>query len=298
MKMRGRLLAAAAFCVIAVFPSGAGSAPKKSAGNAIGGYVKSPYLGAIAVDAKDGRVLFEDSSSVECLPASCTKLMTARLLLKAISAGRLSLDDRIAQTALSSREEPSKLDLAPGESVAARDALAAIMVKSANDMAVAIAERLSGTVEAFVAEMNAEAASLCMTNTHFVSPNGLPPASSNRGYDRSTPADLAKLALAILREQPEILEYTSMKSVRIPCRDGKVVEFRNHNNLVAKRNVMMKEADGLKTGFFRKAGFSIVATGSRNGKRAVAVVVGSPSASLRDSAAKRMLGDALDALDW
>ena len=298
MNTCGRLLAAVSLCAAAVFPFDAISTQKKCADVAGGGHVKSPYLGAIAVDARDGRVLFEDSSSVECFPASCTKLMTARLLLKAISAGRLTLDDKIVQTQLSCREEPSKLDLAPGESVQAGDALAAIMVKSANDIAVAIAEKRSGTVEDFVAEMNAEAVSLGMTNTCFVSPNGLPPATAKRGYDRSTPADLAKLAVAILRDQPEILEYTGKKSVRIPCRGGKIVEFRNHNNLVSKRNVMMKEVDGLKTGYFRKAGFSIVATGSRNGKRAVAVVVGSPSPSLRDSAAKKMLGDALDALDW
>ena len=226
--------------------------------------------------------------------------MTARLLMKEVSAGRMSWGDRVTQTELSAAEEPSKIDLAPGESVSVKEALAVLMVKSANDVAVAIAEKVSGSVEAFVARMNAEAAALGMTNTVFVTPNGFPPpAGSRRGFDESTPRDLASLACAILDEQPELLDFTSLKSVTVKGRGGKELTFGTHNNLLLRKSdSYMPEADGLKTGYFRLAGCSLVATASRNGRRAVAVVVGSPSARERDAAAKDLLSKSLDTIDW
>ena len=297
----GRWMKLAAVAVAAcAFVAPAAAAPARTLGKTAVKTAERPYLGAIAVESPGGRVLFADSPDIACYPASCTKLMTARLLLKAVSSGKRKLDDRIVQTDVSCREEPSKLDLAPGESVSVRDALAAIMVKSANDIALAIAEDLAGSRESFAAEMNAEAAKLGMTNTVFVSPNGLPPArrDSGRGYDRSTPRDLARLALAIIDEQPELLEYTNMKSVKIPCRGGKILELGNHNKLLWKSDPKTAKIDGLKTGFFSKAGFTIVLTGTRNGKRVVAVVAGSPSWRSRDAEAARILKDALDAIDW
>lgn len=259
----------------------------------------APYAGAISTEFPSGRVLFADRAEAQCFPASCTKLMTARLVLKAVKEKRLSFDDKIYQSKLSAKEEPSRLGLAPGEWVTVSNAVAALMVKSANDVAVALAERLGGTVEGFVAQMNAEAADIGMANTRFVSPNGLPPPKgSRRGYDVSTPADLARLAAALLRDEPEILWFTGLASVNIPGTGGKVLTFQNHNNLLWKRGVAMAEVDGLKTGFFKNAGFSIVATGSRNGKRAIVVVAGSADARTRDATAKDLLGKALDAIDW
>lgn len=259
----------------------------------------APYAGAISTEFPSGRVLFADRAEAQCFPASCTKLMTARLVLKAVKEKRLSFDDKIYQSKLSAKEEPSRLGLAPGEWVTVSNAVAALMVKSANDVAVALAERLGGTVEGFVAQMNAEAADIGMANTRFVSPNGLPPPKgSRRGYDVSTPADLARLAAALLRDEPEILWFTGLASVNIPGTGGKVLTFQNHNNLLWKKGVAMAEVDGLKTGFFKNAGFSIVATGSRNGKRAIVVVAGSADARTRDATAKDLLGKALDAIDW
>jgi len=297
MGWRSKLAIVAVACAL-VAPAAA--APANARGKDAAKTKEKPYVGAIAVESPGGRVLFADSPDAACFPASCTKLMTARLLLKAVASGKRKLDDRIVQTDLSCREEPSKLDLAPGESVSVGDALAAIMVKSANDVALAIAQNLAGGREAFAAEMNAEAAKLGMTNTVFVSPNGLPPAKNDtgRGYDRSTPRELARLALAMIDEQPEILGYTKMKSVRIPCRGGKVLEFNNHNHLLSKGGPGSAEIDGLKTGFFRKAGFTIVLTGTKNGKRVIAVVAGSPSSRRRDTEAAKILKDALEAIDW
>jgi hypothetical protein len=185
--------------------------------------------------------------------------MTARLLLKAVHSGRVSMSDRIVQTLRSAQEEPSKIDLNPGESLTIRDALIALMVKSANDISVAVAEKLSGSVEAFVAEMNVEAVKLGMTNTIYASPNGLPPPKKNegkkrvntRGFDISTPYDLAKLAIATIKEYPEILKFSSMVYATVPGKGGKSLSLRNHNNLLWKKGFVNRDVDGLKTGYIK-----------------------------------------------
>ena len=259
----------------------------------------SPYVGAIAVESGTGRVLLDDHSGRECYPASCTKLMTARLLLKAVREGRVAPGEMLVQSSRSAGEQPSKIDLLPGEKISVRNAMTALMLKSANDVAVIVAERLGGSVEEFARMMNEEAARLGMENTHFVSPNGLPPPKkSKRGFDRSTAADLAKLAVAMVNEQPEILEFTKLDKATIPGRNGVPLTVYNHNNLLWKSGVKVEGVDGLKTGYIDAGGSSIVLTGTRGGKRAIVVVVGSASAKERDSSAARLLNDALGALAW
>lgn len=266
---------------------------------------RSPYVGAIAVDASNGRVLFSDAADRECYPASCTKLMTARLLLKAISEGKFSPDDRIVQSRRSALEEPSKIGLLPGESMSVDEALKSLMLKSANDIAVAIAECVGGSVELFVGMMNDEARKLGMDNTTFVSPNGLPPPkNSKRGFDRSNAYDLAKLGVAIVNEQPQLLEYTRLASATVTGAKGVPVPISNHNNLLNtdrrgwRRNVKVAEVDGLKTGYIDAGGSSVVVTGQRSGKRAIVVVVGAATAQERDQNASRMILDALGAIAW
>ena len=264
-----------------------------------GAHRVSPYVGAIAVDAASGRVLVSDQADRECYPASCTKLMTARLLLKAVRDGKVAPDERLVQSKRSAGEQPSKIDLLPGETITVRNAMTALMLKSANDVAVIVAERLGGSVEGFAKMMNDEAAALGMTRTHFVSPNGLPPPKkSKRGFDRSTAADLAKLALAMVREQPEILAFTKMDRATIPGRGGTPLTVTNHNNLLWKKGVKVPGVDGLKTGYIDAGGSSIVLTGTRGGRRAIVVVVGSASAGERDTHAARLLNDALGSLAW
>ena len=266
---------------------------------------RSPYVGAIAVDASNGRVLFSDSADRECYPASCTKLMTARLLLKAIDEGKLGPNERIVQSKRSAREQPSHIGLLPGESMSIDEALKSLILKSANDIAVAIAERIGGSVEVFVGMMNEEARLLGMDSTTFASPNGLPPPQgSPRGFDRSTASDLAKLGVAIVNEQPKLLEYTRLPFATVTGSKGVSVSIMNHNNLLNKdarswrRDVKVAEVDGLKTGYIDAGGSSVVVTGTRAGKRAVVVVVGSASAQERDQNASRMILDALGALAW
>ena len=260
---------------------------------------RSPYVGAISVDASNGRVLFSDGADRECYPASCTKLMTARLLLKAVREGRVKPNESIVQSRLAASVEPSKIDLAPGETISVSDAMKALMLKSANDIAIDIAERVGGSVEGFVAMMNAEAKAIGMKNTVFASPNGLPPPpGSKRGFDRSTARDLALLGMALVRDQPEIVKFTKLANATVPGRKGVAVPMRNHNNFLWKKNVMMPEVDGLKTGYINAGGSSIVLTGTRNGRRAIVVVTGSDSAKEREANAGRLLSDALGAISW
>lgn len=296
MKIVIRLCVALAVCAGAMIVHGAAIQME---------HRRSPYVGAIAVDASNGRILFSDSAERECYPASCTKLMTARLLLKAIDDGRVGVNERIVQSKRSAREEPSKIGLLPGESMSIDDALKSLMLKSANDIAVAIAERVGGSVEVFVGMMNDEARRLDMGSTSFASPNGLPPPpGSSRGFDKSTAADLAKLGAAIVNEQPRLLEYTALSSATVSGSKGVPVPISNHNNLLNndrrgwRRDVKVPEVDGLKTGYIDAGGSSVVVTGKRAGKRAIVVVVGSASAQERDQNASRMIVDALGAMAW
>ena len=259
---------------------------------------RSPCLGYLVLDVDNGKVLRSENSSAEAYPASCTKLMTAHLVYRAMRCGRLKLTDRLTQSDRSNRESPSRLDLKPGETITVDDAMKALMLKSANDVAVMFAEKVGGSVENFVDLMNEEARRLGMTHTRYVTPNGLPPPKgSKRGFDRSTAQDLAKLASVLLRESPEILDYTSLASVTIAGREGKPIWLQNHNNILWKRGFKVDGADGLKTGYNNAGGSSIVLTGRRGGHRAVVVVLGSNSAAERDTLAGQLLEDALMRLE-
>lgn len=285
----------AALCFFAVVTPSRPQGPTQTA------HRRSPYVGAIAIEASTGNVLLEDNSTRECYPASCTKLMTLHLALKAIKEGKLNLEDRLYASRIAILEKPSILGLKEGESISVKSALGAIMVKSANDVAVMLAERIGGTKEKFIVMMNEEAAALGMKNTKYVTPNGYPPGTSKRGFDVSTAADLAILGRTIVNEQPEALDYTSIITLNIPeikAKDGRLLDMQNHNNFLWKRHLRMKEVDGLKTGYHDAGGSSIVLTGKRNGKRAIVVVTGSATAAERDQAAGKMLQDALGALVW
>lgn len=269
-----------------------------SAQAADGVHRRSPCVGYLVMDADTGRVLRSDHSSAEAYPASCTKLMTAHLVYRAIRCGRLKKDDFLTQSDRSYREPPSRIDLQPGERISVDDAMKALMVKSANDVAVMFAERVGGSVENFVDLMNEEARRLGMKHTRYVTPNGLPPPKgSKRGFDRSTAQDLAKLAATLLRDNPEILDYTSLASTTIVGTGGKTLWLQNHNNILWKRGFKVKGADGLKTGYNNAGGCSIVLTGRRGGHRAIVVVLGSNSAAERDRLAGELLEDALMSLE-
>ena len=272
-------------------------------------------MGAIAVDAQTGRVIFRDRADAKARPASVTKLMTALIVLEDIAAGKYGFDTVVEATADVNKAEPSWVGVRPGETMTVESLLYALMVQSANDAAIMLGVNSAGSLEGFVARMNARAAQLGMTSTVYFNPNGLPPKRKNgsKDFNVSTCEDLVKLALAILKH-PRILKYTSVK-VWPATYDGtrpitglnkakqqEQRKFVNHNNVMVKDKLKVfnpdgKEAiDGLKTGYIDAGGSSVVLTGTRDGKRAVVVVLGSDSAKLRDENARRIMIDALGAL--
>jgi len=292
---------------------------------------RSPYVGAICADATTGRVLSNDNADAEAYPASVTKLMTLFLVLEDVSVGKYDLDSHAIATPDVNRCEASWIGIKAGESMSIRDLCLALMVESANDAAIVLAVNSAGSFDDFVARMNSRSAELGMTKTRYYNPNGLPPNSAKRypwkSFNVSTAADQLKLALAILKF-PEVLEFTSVKTcdlvktkdgyrigvtrrVNEPLRrtelapgESIVKNLCNHNNVMVKDKQKIfnpdgREAvDGLKTGYIDAGGSSVVITGTRGGKRAVAVVLGSSSSKERDEHAARLISDALGAIAW
>ena len=273
---------------------------------------RTPYVGAIAVDAATGRVLFERNADVVARPASVTKLMTLLLCIEDMHALKYDPTTRVTASVRCSREKPSVVGLKPGQSMTVDDLLMSIMVKSANDAAVLLAENSTaknagreiqpGDLQAFVMRMNSKAKELGRKNTHYETPNGYPPPpGSKRPFDTSTCRDLVKLARAVLR-YPEVFRFTKTKLCTVTDGAGNPLKMVNHNNILVKDKQKIlnekgeSEVDGLKTGYIDAGGSSIVLTASRKGKRAIVVVVGSQTSKLRDEHARRIMVDALDEL--
>ena len=271
---------------------------------------RTPYVGAIAVDAQTGRVLFERNADQVARPASVTKLMTLLLCLEDMHAMKYEVTTRVTASVRCSQEKPSCVGLKPGQSMTVDDLLMSIMVKSANDAAVLLAENSTaknagreiqpGDLQAFVQRMNRKAEALGMVNTHYETPNGYPPRpGSKRPFDTSTARDLVKLAKAVLR-YPEIFRYTKTKLTSVTDGAGNPLKMVNHNNILVKDKQKIlndrgeSEVDGLKTGYIDAGGSSIVLTGQRNGKRAIVIVLGSQTTKLRDASARQLMVEALD----
>ena len=277
-----------------------------------------PYRSAIAVD-ESGRVLFADKENNSSYPASVTKLMTFLLVLEDIQAGAYKLTDRAAASVYASTMEPSSVGIKPGETMTIEDLLYAIMIKSANDAAVVLAEHAAwaksggkgplpaeqkgkAMVEAFVARMNARARELGMNATTYASPNGLPPGlQEKRGFDTSTAADIAKLCRRIV-QIPGALKYTSSASKTITDGSGQKAGLTTHNYFLPGSHDKdgcarpIEGCDGLKTGYTAVSGSSIALTAARNKRRVIVVVLGSAGRHEREAAAGRILRDALDAV--
>lgn len=237
------------------------------------------YKGAIITDAATGKVLFEDNADIVSPPASITKLMTFLIVHDRIASGAMTLQTPVPVGAASSKIGGTQVWLKQGETFPVEEMLYALMIQSANDCAHALALAVAGSTDAFTELMNQRAASLGMTHTTFRSPHGLPP--SNRRIadgDLTTPRDLATLSRHLL-QHTNILDYTSVKerSFREGYTEGRI-DMRNHNHLLGN----VDGVDGLKTGYTRGAGFCLAATAQRNGRRIIAVIMGSPSAKTRD----------------
>src|SRR5439155_1625031 len=229
----------------------------------------------LVIEAESGRVLFAQNAGYPWYPASVTKLMTAYVTLRAVKEGRLNLDTPLVVSSNAVAQSPVKMGFGVGTVVTVDNALKMLMVKSANDMAVVLAEGVAGSIENFADEMNANARRLGMVQSSFVNPNGLPADDQI-----SSARDLAILARALIREFPEYDYYWHLPGIRM----GKMVQ-RNYNTLLGR----YPGADGMKTGFICAAGFNLVASATRNGKRLIAVVLGAPSSAVRALKAAQLL---------
>jgi D-alanyl-D-alanine carboxypeptidase len=229
----------------------------------------------LVIEAESGKVLFAENATYPWYPASVTKLMTAYVTLRAVKEGRLTLDKPLLVTANAVAQQPVKMGFAAGTIVTVDNALKMLMVKSANDMAVVLAEGVASSIENFADQMNANARRLGMTQSSFVNPNGLP------ADDQIVSArDMAILARALIREMPEYDYYWHLPGIRM----GKMVQ-RNYNTLIGR----YPGADGMKTGFICASGFNLVATATRDGRRLIAVVLGASSSAGRALKAAQLL---------
>ena len=245
------------------------------------------YTGAIVIDAADGKVLFEDGADTTAYPASVTKLMNLLLCLESIEAGKTHLGDQIAADREDAKMGGTQVFLKEGETFSMEDYLYAMMIPSANDAALVLAKHVAGSREAFVAAMNQRAAQLGMTRTHFVTPNGL--VSPKQEADTSTPRDIATLSREVIKHSLTF-KFTATKERTF--RKEPLLVMRNHNKLLWQ----VPGCDGLKTGYLTRGGFALSATVYRDGKRVIAVVMGSRGGvhgSQRDAIAKRLIGEAM-----
>lgn len=229
----------------------------------------------LVVEADTGKVLQADNATMPWYPASVTKIMTAYVTLKAVKEGRLTLDTLLTVSPVAASQSPSKMGFPPGTQVTIDNALKMMMVKSANDMAVVLAEGVGGSVDGFSGMMNQTALRLGMTQTSYVNPNGLPADGQI-----TSARDLAILARAVIRDLPEYEYFMQIPSIRY----GRRVT-QNFNKLIGR----YPGADGFKTGFICASGYNLVASATRNGKRLIAVVLGASSGQARAVRAAQLL---------
>ena len=242
-----------------------------------------PKSTAIVMDAGTGEVLYSQRADSVRYPASVTKVMTFYLAFEALAAGRLHLDDLIVVSPLAAAQPATKLGLRAGETITVRDAMYAMAVHSANDMAVAMSEKIGGSESRFAAMMTLKAEQLGMTNTRYVNANGLP---DNRQV--TSAHDIAILTRAVLHDYPQ---YYNVFSQQTFTYRGKTMVNTNH--LLGK----MPGVDGVKTGFTNAAGFNLDASAVRNGHRLIAVVMGSSSGALRNANVEGLLLTGFDIED-
>ncbi len=263
------VLSALAVAVLATaFSSPADAARKKRAAPA-------PKYAAIVIHADTGDVLLDKYADQARYPASLTKMMTLYLLFEEIEAGRLNLDSMLSVSAQAAGQPPSKLGLAAGSKISVERAIEALIVKSANDVAVAVAEGVSGSEWKFAQDMTARARALGMRNTTFKNASGLP-----NSRQMTTARDLAVLSQRLIKDFPQYFPYFNTQEFTWNGRT-----YRTHNALVRT----YPGADGLKTGYTQRSGFNLATTASRDGHRIIGIVLGGRSVATRDAHMKEIL---------
>ncbi|WP_298822229.1 D-alanyl-D-alanine carboxypeptidase family protein [uncultured Roseibium sp.] len=266
------------------------SSPSPAASNAASASVQSVSLpvvsyapatavergfSALVLNAATGEQLYDVDADAPRYPASLTKMMTLYLLFEAVSDGRYSLSSPLEISANAAAQPPAKIGLKAGSTITVQQAARALAVKSANDVAVAVAENIAGSEAAFARQMTQQARALGMGKTRFVNATGLPDPAQV-----TSARDMAKLGLALKRRFPQYSSYYRQKSFTYNGRS-----FRATNNLIGK----VPGVDGLKTGYIRMSGYNLVATARRAGKQLIVVVIGGKSETARDQEVTRLI---------
>ena len=236
---------------------------------------------AIVIDYTNGKkILFNDRADSKRYPASLTKMMTLYLIFDAIKNKKITLNTKFKVSKFATHQSPSKLGLKVGAKISVSDIIKALLVKSANDVAVVAAEGLSGSVANFCKLMNRKTRQLGMRNTHFENPSGLPNSKQT-----STARDIAKLGMALYRDFPQYHHFFSLK---------KFTYGKTDHNTHCKILRWYRGADGAKTGYINASGFNLIVTANRynkvgNAKRLFVVVMGGDSARARDLYAGQLM---------
>lgn len=240
----------------------------------------------LLIEASTGKVLHAENATYPWYPASVTKLMTAYTTLRAIKEGRITLDTLLTVSRNAAAQNPTKMGFKIGTRVTVDNALKMLMVKSANDIAVTIAEGVGGSIAGFADMMNANARRLGMSQSNFVNPNGLPAENHV-----TSARDLAVLARALIQEFPEYDSYWHIHAIQYGNR-----VMHNYNSLLDR----YPGADGMKTGFICASGFNVVASATRNGRRLIAIILGAYSGAVRAQQAAQLLetGFNSEGLSW
>lgn len=247
------------------------------------GYADTRRYAAFVADANTGEILHSRLADAQRYPASLTKMMTLYLLFEAIESGELSLAGTLTASRIAASQQPSNLNLSQGDTITVETAIRALVIKSANDVAVVVAEELAETERAFAVEMTARARDLGLANTTFRNASGLP-----NSRQVTTARDMARLTLALRRDFPQYMHYFTERSFTY---NGHT--YRSHNNLVGR----VEGVDGMKTGYIRASGFNIATTAMRGDRRLVAVVMGGPTAAYRDAHAEQLIDAAYRSLE-
>ena len=235
----------------------------------------NPKYASFVVDADTGKILHQENADQSRYPASLTKMMTLYLMFEALNNGRLRMDQQLSVSMKASKMPQTNLYLKPGDTISVREAILALVIRSANDVAVVVAEALAGSEEKFAQIMTQRARQLGMRKTTFRNANGLP-----NQYQITTAKDMALLAIALEKHYPEYFHFFSRTEFTFGGRT-----YTSHNRVVGN----YPGANGLKTGFINASGFNLVTTASRRGYNLVGVVLGGRTAHTRDEHMMKLL---------
>jgi D-alanyl-D-alanine carboxypeptidase len=235
-------------------------------------------------DFEDGHVLYAEDIDAPWYPASLTKMMTAYLVLTAIRDKRATRETKVFISPAAQKQPPTRLGLKVGKDISLQDALRALIMRSANDVAVAIAETLGGDEASFVKQMNQTAARLGMLHTHFINPHGLPAEQQV-----TTARDMGLLSQALLRDFPEEAALYALTQATI----GKII-IGTHNALLTS----FPGGDGIKTGYTCASGYNLAASATRNGRKLIGIILGESSSNARTARAAALLENGFRTREW